>query len=54
MNLKLELQPKEVFSRIGFSLAISFLVVNGIQLAIIAILKPWTLLGYNHNGSLGY
>ena len=39
MNLKLELQPKEVFSRIGFSLAISFLVVNGIQLAIIAILK---------------
>ena len=45
MNLKLELQPKEVFSRIGFSLAISFLVVNGIQLAIIAILKtmdsPW-------------
>ena len=39
MNLKLELQPKEVFSRIGFSLAISFLVVNGIQLAIIAILN---------------
>ena len=54
MNLKLELQPKEVFSRIGFSLAISFLVVNGIQLAIIAILKTMDSPGYNHNGSLGY
>lgn len=45
MNLKLELKPKVVFSRIGFSLAISFLVVNGLQLAIISILKiinsPW-------------
>ncbi len=36
--MKLELEPKEVFSRIGFSFAISFLVVNVIQLAVVAIL----------------
>lgn len=36
--MRLELEPKEVFSRIGFSFAISFLVVNAIQLALVAIL----------------
>ena len=35
----MELKPSDVFSRIGFSLAISLLVVNGIQLFLIAILK---------------
>ena len=35
----MELKPSDVFSRIGFSLAISLLVVNGIQLFVIAVLK---------------
>lgn len=35
----MELKPNDVFSRIGFSCAISLLVVNGIQLFCIAILK---------------
>lgn len=34
----MELKPKEVFQRIGFSFAISFLVVNLVQLVIIAVL----------------
>lgn len=36
--MSIELKPKEVFQRIGFSFAISFLVVNLVQLVIIALL----------------
>ena len=39
----MELKPSDAFSRIGFSLANSLLVVNGIQLFLIAILKTLDL-----------